>query len=117
MTRLLFVCSRNQLRSPTAEVMWSKRNGFEARSAGTSPHARRTISPADIRWADVVLVMETKHRDRLRATFARLLEHKRVHCLDIPDDYRFMEPALVALLDVCITACLASEVAGGSGRR
>ena len=114
MSRLLFVCSRNQLRSPTGEAMWSKRAGFEARSAGTSPHARRTISPADIRWADVIFVMEAKHGNRMQAAFARLLEHKRMHCLDIPDDYRFMDPALMVLLDQRVAACMASELLGGS---
>ncbi|MGE8233786.1 MAG: low molecular weight protein tyrosine phosphatase family protein [Stenotrophomonas sp.] len=117
MMRLLFVCSRNQLRSPTAEAVWKVRAGYEARSAGTSPHARRTISPADIRWADVILVMEAKHRDRMRATFTRLLEHKRLHCLDIPDDYRFMDPVLVTLLGERVAACLASEGIGSSAQR
>ncbi len=44
MINLLFVCSRNQLRSPTAEAMWRRRPGFAALSAGTSPHARRLTS-------------------------------------------------------------------------
>jgi len=88
MTNLLFVCSRNQLRSPTGEAVWQRRAGFAARSAGTSPHARRPISPADIRWADVIFVMESKHLHRLQAAYARLLEYKQLHCLNIPDDYR-----------------------------
>ena len=62
-----------------------------ARSAGTSPNARRTISAADLRWADIVFVMEPKHRQRLQAKFARLLQHKPLHVLDIPDEYRFMD--------------------------
>ncbi|MEG0184199.1 MAG: phosphotyrosine protein phosphatase [Stenotrophomonas sp.] len=108
---LLFVCSRNQLRSPTAEAMWRQRPGFSARSAGTSPHARRPIGPADIRWADAILVMEPKHQHRLQAQFARLLEYKALHCLDIPDDYRCMDPALRALLEARVSACLAQPAA------
>lgn len=107
MINLLFVCSRNQLRSPTGEAMWRQRPGFSARSAGTSPHARRPISPADIRWADVILVMEAKHQQRLQATFGRLLQHTPLHCLDIPDDYRCMQPALMALLEERVARCLA----------
>jgi predicted protein tyrosine phosphatase len=98
-TNLLFVCSRNQWRSPTAEAIWRRREGFNARSAGTSPNARKTIGPADIRWADFIFVMERKHLNRLQAEYARLLEHKRIYSLDIPDDYPFMDPALVDLLE------------------
>ena len=99
MTNLLFVCSRNQWRSPTAEAIWRRRPGFEARSAGTSPNASKPIGPADIRWADVIFVMERKHLNRLQAEYARLLEHKPIHTLDIPDDYRFMDPELVDILE------------------
>jgi predicted protein tyrosine phosphatase len=111
MLNLLFVCSRNQLRSPTAEAMWQRRPGISARSAGTSPHARRPISPADIRWADVIFAMEPKHQHRLQANFARLLEHTPLRCLDIPDDYRCMDPALMALLEAKIAPYLTSSMA------
>ncbi|NUT85500.1 phosphotyrosine protein phosphatase [Pseudomonas corrugata] len=106
MTNLLFVCSRNQWRSPTGETIWRRRPGFSARSAGTSPNARKPIGPADIRWADVIFVMECKHEHRLRAEYARLLEHKQLHVLDIPDDYRFMDPELVDMLEQAVTPYL-----------
>lgn len=99
MTNLLFVCSRNQWRSPTAEAIWRRRPGFSVRSAGTSPNARRHIGPADIRWADIIFVMERKHLNRLQAEYSRLLEYKRIHALDIPDDYRYMDPELVDILE------------------
>lgn len=107
MTNLLFVCSRNQWRSPTAEALWRKRPGFNARSAGTSPNARKPIGAADISWADVIFVMERKHQNRLQAEYARLLEHKPLHVLDIPDDYRFMDPELVDMLEDTVAAYLA----------
>ncbi|CAK16328.1 low molecular weight protein tyrosine phosphatase family protein [Pseudomonas entomophila] len=109
MTNLLFICSRNQWRSPTAEMIWRRRPGFAARSAGTSPNARKPVSPADIRWADVILVMERKHQQRLLAQFARLLEHKRLHVLDIPDDYHYMDPELVLILEAAVAPHLAQE--------
>ncbi len=62
--------------------------------------------PADIRWADVIFVMERKHEHRLRAGYARLLEHKQLHVLDIPDDYRFMDPELVDMLELAVTPYL-----------
>lgn len=102
MTNILFICSRNQWRSPTAEAIWRRRPGFNVRSAGTSQQARRAIGTADIHWADVIFVMEQKHKNRLLADYARLLEHKPLHVLDIPDDYRFMDPELVQILEESI---------------
>jgi predicted protein tyrosine phosphatase len=96
--RLLFVCSRNQWRSPTGEQVWRRDPRVQARSAGTAAGARRRVGAADITWADVILVMEQKHKARLAADHGELLAGKRVLVLDIPDDYRFMEPELVELL-------------------
>ena len=95
---VLFVCSRNQWRSPTGEQVWRRDPRVNARSAGTSAGARRVVSAADLDWADVVLVMEDKHKSRLLADFRALLLHKPLHVLDIPDDYKYMDPDLVELL-------------------
>ena len=97
--RILFICSRNQWRSPTAERVVGRWPGVEARSAGTSPRARHSMSEPDIRWADMVIVMEQKHRQRVVADFAQLMRHRAIHVLDIPDDYRFMDPELVAWIE------------------
>ncbi|ARU54123.1 MAG: phosphotyrosine protein phosphatase [Pseudomonadales bacterium] len=99
MQNLLFICSRNQWRSPTAETLWRKHPNFNVRSAGTSPKARKTVSSADIRWADIIFVMEEKHKNRLKAEFTRMLNHKPVHVLDIPDDYQYMDEALIKELE------------------
>lgn len=103
---ILFICSRNQWRSPTAEKVWSKHPGISVRSAGTSPRARRTVSVKDIQWADIIFAMEQKHKDRLKAEFARLLSHKPIHVLDIPDEYQFMDPELVETLHNSVAAYL-----------
>lgn len=95
---LLFICSRNQWRSPTAEKVYSQK-GFKARSAGTSPNAKRTVSANDLRWATHIFVMEKKHKQRLVAKFTRLLDHKKITVLDIPDDYQFMDQELVSILN------------------
>jgi predicted protein tyrosine phosphatase len=96
---ILFVCSRNQWRSPTAEQVWRRHPRLNVRSGGTSPGARHTVSEADIDWADVVFVMEQKHKSRLVAEFTGLMDNKPVHVLDIPDDYTYMDPELVELLE------------------
>ena len=107
-TRLavLFVCSRNQWRSPTAEQVWRRHPRVSARSAGTSASARRVVSAADIAWADVIVVMEHAHKKRLMADHRDALAGKVLHVLDIPDDYRFMDPELVELLDAPVATLL-----------
>ena len=106
---VLFVCSRNQWRSPTGEQVWRRDPRVNARSAGTSAGARRVVSAADLAWADVVLVMEDKHKSRLLAEHRALLLNKPLHVLDIPDDYRYMDPELVALLGDPVAALLGLE--------
>ncbi len=96
---ILFICSRNQWRSPTAEAVWRKLPGLNVRSAGTSPKARRSVTAADIQWADIIFVMEPKHQQRLRSEFRQLLNYKRLEVLNIPDDYKFMDPELVEMLE------------------
>lgn len=96
---VLFVCSRNQWRSPTGEQVWRGRLGVHVRSAGTSRSAKRRVTVADLRWADLILVMEEKHKSRIKAEFREETRFKDVHVLDVPDDYQFMDPELVDLLD------------------
>jgi len=96
--KVLFVCSHNKWRSPTGEAVFANVAGVSARSAGTARSARHQISVADIRWADLILVMEDKHASRLRADFRQEVAYKDVHVLDIPDDYQFMDEDLVDIL-------------------
>lgn len=99
MKHLLFVCSQNRLRSPTAEVVFSRYEGIEAISAGTNNDAETPVTGDLIDWADIVFVMERAHRNRVTRKFKALLKDKRVIVLGIPDDYAFMDPALVRLLE------------------
>lgn len=106
---VLFVCSRNQWRSPTAANVWRKNPLLSVRSGGTSPNARHKVSVEDIRWADVILVMEEKHKSRLIAEFTRLLDGKPIHVLDIADEYPYMDPELIEQLEQSVTALLDLE--------
>lgn len=92
---ILFICSRNQWRSPTAEQVWRRHSELSVRSAGTSPNARHKVSVEDVRWSDVIFVMEEKHKSRIVAEFTRLLKNKPIYVLDIPDEYRYMDPELI----------------------
>lgn len=99
MIRALFICSQNKLRSPTAEQVFSCWPGVEADSAGLNNDAETPLSPEQIDWATVIFVMEKTHRNKLNSRFRRHLNGKRIVCLDIPDDYDFMQPELVRLLE------------------
>ena len=103
---LLFVCSRNQWRSPTAEWLYANDPRCDVRSGGTSKRARHTVSIRDIRWADKVVAMETKHKSRLKATFRQELAYTQIHVLDIPDNYRYQDPELIELLQASIDPLL-----------
>lgn len=109
---LLFICSRNQWRSPTGEAIWRKRPGFNARSAGTSPNAKKTVSSADIRWADYIFVMEKKHKNKLLAEFTRMMDYKALHILDIPDEYQYMDQELVEEIESRVSVILEGKVEG-----
>lgn len=100
---ILFVCSRNQWRSPTAEYVFRSRPGISVRSAGTSPNAKHTVSIKDILWADQIMVMEQKHKNRLQAMFPRALQYKSILVLDIPDNYHYMDEELVSILKQTVT--------------
>jgi predicted protein tyrosine phosphatase len=97
--RALFICSKNRLRSPTAEQVFASWPNVETDSAGLGADTAVPLSPEQIRWADIVFVMEKAHRAKLSAKFRACLNGKKVVCLDIPDDYAFMQPELVALLE------------------
>ncbi|WP_175812388.1 low molecular weight protein tyrosine phosphatase family protein [Burkholderia contaminans] len=99
MTRALFLCSRNRLRSPTAEAVFAAWPGVETDSAGLAPDADTRVSAEQLDWADVVFVMERAHQARLAAQFGAHLRHKKIVCLNIPDRYAYMQPELVTLLE------------------
>ncbi|MDB9517585.1 low molecular weight protein tyrosine phosphatase family protein [Roseofilum reptotaenium CS-1145] len=96
--KLLFVCSKNQLRSPTAEAIFAEYEGLEVDSAGIDRGAEISLGTEEIEWADMIFVMEQSHRKKLSKKFQPWLKNKRVVCLDIADDYEYMEPALIELL-------------------
>ena len=96
--KILFVCSQNKWRSLTAEKICQKVSGYSVRSAGTEKGARIRVTEGLVGWADLIFVMEKKHGDRLRSKFPESLEGKKVICLQIPDNYEYMEPELVELL-------------------
>lgn len=98
MIRALFICGKNLLRSPTAEQIFSARSGIETASAGISNDANSPVTPELLEWADIIFVMEQIHRTKLSAKFRPWLKDKRIICLDIPDEFKFMDPKLIEVL-------------------
>lgn len=99
MKHLLFVCSQNQLRSPTAESVFSERPNISVRSAGVNNDAEIPISVEDIEWADYIFVMEQTHKSKVKKRFKQHLSSQKVVCLGIPDNYEYMDPELIKILE------------------
>lgn len=96
MSNLLFICSKNQWRSPTAELLFKGHTRHKARSAGTSDKARIRISQKLVDWADVIFFMERKHKEMATGRFE--LTGKILITLDIEDVYPFADEELIAIL-------------------
>ena len=94
-TKLLFICSRNKIRSLTAEKLFEGVPGYACRSAGTQPGARIVVTEGHLGWADLIFVMEKSHLQRLRQRFPEALNGKEVITLHIPDEYTYLEPDLL----------------------
>lgn len=96
--KVLFLCSQNKKRSPTAEEIYSEYNFLEVRSAGLNKGAVYLIDTDDIEWAEIIFVMEKKHLVNLQLKYSSLLKNKKIINLNIPDKYPFMNDRLIQLL-------------------
>ena len=92
---LLFVCSRNKWRSPTAESIYKNYSGINVKSAGTEPSARIKLNSKIIEWSDYIFVMEKKHKLRICENFPAETKDKRIIILNIPDEFKYMDPDLI----------------------
>jgi predicted protein tyrosine phosphatase len=97
--RALFICHYNRRRSATAERVFAKDASLEVRSAGTSEDALVRVNERMLEWADIVFIMDDEQRRDLRRLFPGHVKLDRVICLEIPDDYHFLDPELVRLLE------------------
>src|SRR5579875_1623054 len=96
--KVLFICSRNEIRSLTAERMLAGSRDYQVRSAGTEAGARVRVTAGHLGWADVIFVMEKRHRERLAQKFGERLVGKSLVCLHIPDEFEYGDAALAATL-------------------
>lgn len=101
--KILFICSANQDRSATAEQLASElwpNNKYD--SAGTNRKicfqlGTQYISADQLLWADVIFVMENKHKKELIKQFGSVFG-KNIKVLGIKDYYEFGYSELKNLL-------------------
>jgi predicted protein tyrosine phosphatase len=97
--RILFVCTANVDRSPTAEDLYRDDERYEVRSAGVAPFATEPLTRDLLLWADRVFVMnerEDQHRTLIRIRFPDV--DRPLVDLDIEDRWVRGDPELVGLL-------------------
>ena len=102
MSNLLFVCSKNQWRSPTAELLFKNHALHTAKSAGTGSTARIKNNKKLINWANIIYVMERKHKYLLHLKFPDGIKTKEIIVLNIQDKYKFGDPELTQRLKTAL---------------
>ena len=106
MKNLLFVCKFNQMRSRTAESIYSDDSRYVVKSAGISKNAQVRLTEDLIIWADIVFVMESKYRDVIVDLYPIESISKEIVSLDIPDTYYYMETQLVEIIKCKVNSFL-----------
>ena len=99
---ILFVCSRNKWRSKTAEFIYKKSQCHNVKSGGTEPSSVVKVSAKNILWADIIFVMEEKHKQRLIEKFPNETSKKQFVILDIEDNYKYMDPELIDIIKTSV---------------
>jgi predicted protein tyrosine phosphatase len=97
--KVLFVCHLNRVRSATAERLFCKRPDLDVRSAGTSVDAMVRVNARMLDWADMIFTMDEGQREALEQMFPQHPALGRLVCLQIPDEFTFLQPELVTLLE------------------
>jgi len=103
---ILFVCSRNKWRSRTAETIFKNNQKHNVKSAGTENDARIKVTEKLINWSDLIFVMEKRHKERLKEKFGPVTDTKEIIILDIQDDYKYMDPELIEILETSVSPYL-----------
>ena len=107
---LLFICSRNKWRSLTAETIFQGKHGFRVQSAGTSPSARIKVTEKMVNHADMIFMMEKRHKQILLQKFPFMNPDTALIVLDIPDEYQYMDAELITMLETSVMAHFESEI-------
>ena len=106
MPKVLFVCTANLQRSPTAKDLFENWNGvWHTGSAGTMPFlGRNHLTQQLVDWADLIIVMESHHAEYIQTHFKT--NSGKIRVLNIPDRYFRNDPELVKELKNKVTPIL-----------
>ena len=99
MKHILFVCSQNKLRNPSAETIFPEKEGFDVLSAGLNNGAEIPLTAELVEWAETIFVIEKAQRNKLRKKYRKSINKQNVICLEIPNDHEYMGPKLIAILE------------------
>lgn len=72
------------------------------RSAGTETNARVKVTAGMLGWADIIFCMEKKHVRRIKDKYADRIQCKKVVCLNISDDFLYMDAQLIGILESAV---------------
>jgi len=56
-----------------------------------------------LNWADIIFVMEKKHKQRLTENFSVASFGKQIIILDIPDEYQYMDIELIEIIKTSVS--------------
>lgn len=104
---ILVVCGRNKIRSKTAEYLFKNDIRFNIRSVGLSQKSERKLNKKDIEWANLILVMENKHKLRIIDTY-KGNKIPIIKILDIKDEYEYLDKELCNILEIKINNIIES---------
>jgi len=97
--KVLCVCSAGLLRSPTAANVIHKEFGYNTRAAGITPdYALVPIDEVLLTWADEIVCMEDWQRNQLQTLIEEFDLNTPINCLNVPDEFAFMDPKLQELI-------------------
>ena len=71
--------------------------------------AEKVIARDEIEWADLIFVMERHHRKNILEKFRT---QTKIITLGIPDNYEFMDPDFIQILQVKVTPYLEQYITG-----
>ena len=112
--KILFVCTVNKCRSPTAEWLYAKNQEHEVDSAGVDKDANTVVDQEVLLWADWIFVFERMHRNKIRKIAPSIYGKLKIECLYIPDEYEFMNGVLITMLANKLTPYLGPPARTGN---
>ena len=77
-------------------------NGYEVRSAGTGNNSRVKVTAGLLGWADIIFCMEKSIFVEYKDKYYDIVADKEIFCLNIPDDYEYMDEMLIDILEASV---------------